>query len=75
MIRQLTFEQIAFLQKLLKITDSLQILVRARNGMDGYIDLICKRIIHEGRYDTKNQEDMDKLNAIRNWYIKNYITK
>lgn len=72
MINQLTTPQANFLQKLIVLTEETKIKLHVNNDFRGYIYLISRRILEDGFYDASDNDDMEKLQAMREWYIEKY---
>lgn len=81
MVKQLSSEQVVFLKKVFLLTDISGSYQSARRvyfstrlcGNGNRIDLVCERIINAGCYDTELPTDMEKLDYIRNWYIRTQL--
>lgn len=78
-MRNLTDKQKEFLTKVFELTDcttgdiSKRVLFSTSlSGHSNRIDLVCRRILTAGFYDTKHEADMMKLNYIRDWYIRTH---
>lgn len=79
-MRNLTDKQKKFLTKVFELTDCTArgdahkrvLFSTSLSGHSNRIDLVCRRILTAGFYDTKYEADMEKLNYIRDWYIRTH---